>query len=358
MKHNYKYYVGQVVYFEGTTPLTIKKRCGNFDTPHYWTEERERPFDESELLENLIDNRTEEEKAEDREKKRIEEQRESYLRELERLDDNCLALSKYARNLNKLALIGKLPMTYGRQTEINNIRTILMRRTKPNPLLIGQAGCGKTAIIEELARQFVNERLETGNPYTPVIYDLSLNALISGARYRGDFEERLQEILNILAKKEKIIIFIDEIHQLNSIGNNDGAVSAGQILKPALARGEIRCIGATTIDEYNKHITTDKALTRRFSIVQISTLTGELKKECVTNIVAEYGQYFGVNTDSISTDLLLDIIDNIIPETVFPDNVIDIVDETLAIAKFKGATEITDGDIKQTVSKQHNILIV
>lgn len=346
-KFDYRYSVGDTVYAPNGTRLTIKRRCGNFDTPHYWVEQNGLIYEETQLLPENPNAPTEEELN-----------REEYARELRRLNHDVEVLSKYSRNLNLLALNGELAMTYGREKEVAEISTILLRRTKPNPLLIGVAGCGKTAIIEELARKLVNERLATGNPHTPVIYDLSLNSLVSGARYRGDFEERLQAVMDTVKENKDIIVFIDEIHSLNCIGNAEGATSAGQILKPALARGEIRCIGATTIDEYKQHIATDKALTRRFSVVNVSPISGTARENCVTNILAEYGRYFGIDTSKVKTETLLTIIDDCIPDTVFPDNVIDIIDETLATAKANEKTEVNDDDMKKTASRQHNIIII
>lgn len=346
-KFNYRYTTGDTVYTANGTRLTIKRRCGRFDVPSYWVEQNGIIYEETELLSENPNAPTEE-----------EVNKEKYARELWRLNEATEALSKYSRNLNLLALNGKLAMTYGREKEVAEISTILLRRTKPNPLLIGVAGCGKTAIVEELARKFVNERLATGNPHTPVIYDLSLNSLVSGAKYRGTFEERLQAIIDAVSANEDIIIFIDEIHSLNSLGNSEGAVSAGQILKPALARGEIRCIGATTIDEYKEYISTDKALTRRFSVVNVSPIAGTARENCITNILGEYGQYFGIDTAKVKTETLLHIIDNCIPDTVFPDNVIDIIDETLATAKANNKTEVNDDDMKKTASRQHNIIII
>lgn len=346
-KFNYRYAAGDTVYTASGTCLTIKRRCGRFDVPSYWVEQNGLLYKEAELLSVNPNAPTEE-----------EVNKEDYARELWRLNEETEALSKYSRNLNLLALNGKLAMTYGREKEVAEISTILLRRTKPNPLLIGVAGCGKTAIVEELARKFVNERLATGNPHTPVIYDLSLNSLVSGAKYRGTFEERLQAIIDAVSANKDIIVFIDEIHSLNSLGNSEGAVSAGQILKPALARGEIRCIGATTIDEYKEYIATDKALTRRFSVVKVSPIAGTARENCITNILGEYGQYFGIDTSKVKTETFLHIIDNCIPDTVFPDNVIDIIDETLATAKANGKTEVNDNDMKKTASRQHNIIII
>lgn len=346
-KFDYRYASGDVVYTADGTPLTIKRRTGNYSVPSYWVEESNDLFAETELFPENPNTLTEEELD-----------KKEYARELRRLNNENEFLSKYSRNLNLLALNGELAMTYGREKEVAEISTILLRRTKPNPLLIGVAGCGKTAIVEELARKFVNERLATGNPHTPVIYDLSLNSLVSGARFRGDFEERLQAIMETVKKNKDIIVFIDEIHSLNSIGNAEGAISAGQILKPSLARGEIRCIGATTIDEYKQYIATDKALTRRFSVVNVSPITGTARENCIANILSEYGQYFGIDTSKVKTETLLNIIDGCIPDTVFPDNVIDIIDETLATAKANSKAEVNDDDMKKTASRQHNIIII
>lgn len=346
-KFNYLYAVGDTVYTPKGTRLTIKRRCGHFGTPHYWVEQNGLIYEETQLLPENPNAPTEEELN-----------REEYSRELRRLNEKVKVLSKYSRNLNLLALNGELAKAYGREKEITEISTILLRRTKPNPLLIGVAGCGKTAIIEELARKLVNERLTTGNPHTPVIYDLSLNSLVSGAKYRGDFEERIQAIIDTVRANKDIIIFIDEIHSLNYLGNTEGAISAGQILKPSLARGEIRCIGATTINEYKKYITTDKALTRRFSVVNVSQISGAARENCITNILTEYGRYFGIDTAKVKTETLLNIIDNCIPDTVFPDNVIDIIDETLATAKVNEKIEVNDDDMKKTASRQHNIIII
>lgn len=347
MEFEYRYATGDTVYAPNGMLLTIKKRCGNFDAPYYWVEETSLIYEETQLSTENPNAPTEKELN-----------KKEYARELHRLNNENKFLSKYSRNLNLLALNGELAMTYGREKEVTEISTILLRRTKPNPLLIGVAGCGKTAIVEELARQLVNEHLATGNPHTPVIYDLSLNSLVSGTKYRGDFEEKLQAVMETVKKNKDIIIFIDEIHSLNFIGNAEGAISAGQILKPSLARGEFRCIGATTIDEYKEYIATDKALTRRFSVVNVSPISGTARENCVTNILSEYGRYFGIDTVEVKTETLLTIIDNCIPNTVFPDNIIDIIDETLATAKANKRTEVNDDDMKRTASRQHNIIII
>lgn len=344
MKFNYKYSQGQKV-FMGEKEFTIDRRCGKYDYPAYWVVEdrfniypedvfSDTPVIEANYCKDTLGEAT----------KKI-----SYKHYLNKIDKENISISEYARNLNLLALEGELPPTYGRETEINKIKSILLRRTKPNPLLIGVAGCGKTAIVEELAKTFVQDYLNTENPHTPIIYDLSLNSLLSGTRYRGDFEERLKNILNTLLQQKNIVVFIDEIHSLNYIGNSDGATSAGQILKPALARGDIKCIGATTVEEYEKYIATDKALARRFSNVEIKQLFGKTRTNCINSIIKEYGEYFSINTEEIKANEIEDIIDNIMTETTFPDNVVDIIDNTLAAAKLKGKEKITIKDIKATV---------
>lgn len=344
MKFNYKYSRGQKVFY-GEKEFTIDRRCGRYEYPAYWVvEDCLRTYSEDELsdipaIEVNSSKSTPEENA----------RKFSYECYLNKINKENLCLSEYARNLNLLALKEELTPTYGREAEINKIKSILLRRTKPNPLLIGVAGCGKTAIVEELAKTFVQDYLNTENPHTPIIYDLSLNSLLSGTKYRGDFEERLKNILNTLLQQKNIVVFIDEIHSLNYIGNSDGATSVGQILKPALARGDIKCIGATTVEEYERYIATDKALARRFSNVEIKQLFGKTRTNCINSIIKEYGEYFSINTEEIKANEIEDIIDNIMTETIFPDNVIDIIDNTLAAAKLKGKEKITIKDIKATV---------
>lgn len=352
MKFNYKYSVGQKV-FCGEKEFTICRRCGNFDSPAYWVEENDLIYSESELSDMPMANMNSCEKLSEMNQKEL-----NYKRYLNRIDKENEALSKYARNLNLLALNGELPPTYGREIEVDKIKSILLRRTKPNPLLTGVAGCGKTAIVEELARTFVQDYLNTESPHIPIIYDLSLNSLVSGSRYRGDFEEKLKNILDTLSQQKNIIIFIDEIHSLNEIGNSDGATSAGQILKPALARGDIKCIGATTTEEYFKYIATDKALARRFSTIEVKQLVGKTRTDCINNIIKEYGEYFSINTEEINADEIENIIDNIMTGTIFPDNVVDIIDSTLAAAKFEKKEKITMEEIKTTVMDITGYLIL
>ncbi|MGL5260770.1 MAG: AAA family ATPase, partial [Bacteroides sp.] len=184
-------------------------------------------------------------------------------------DDNYLALDKYAINLIDAARDGKLDPVIGRDEEIRRVLQILSRRTKNNPILIGEPGTGKTAIVEGLANRVLRGDVPD-NLKDKQLYSLDMGALIAGAKYKGEFEERLKSVVNEVKKAEgSIILFIDEIHTLVGAGKSEGAMDAANILKPALARGELRSIGATTLDEYQKYFEKDKALERRFQIVTV-----------------------------------------------------------------------------------------
>ena len=185
-------------------------------------------------------------------------------------EDNYQSLEKYAINLVEAARNGKLDPVIGRDEEIRRVLQILSRRTKNNPILIGEPGTGKTAIVEGLARRIVRGDVPE-NLKNKQVFSLDMGALIAGAKYKGEFEERLKSVINEVKKSEgNIILFIDEIHTLVGAGGGEGAMDAANILKPALARGELRAIGATTLNEYQKYFEKDKALERRFQIVQVN----------------------------------------------------------------------------------------
>ena len=184
-------------------------------------------------------------------------------------DDNYQSLEKYAKNLVLLARQGKLDPVIGRDDEIRRLLQILSRRTKNNPILIGEPGTGKTAIVEGLAGRIVRGDVPE-NLKDKQLYSLDMGALVAGAKYKGEFEERLKSVINEVTKAEgRIILFIDEIHTLVGAGGGEGAMDAANILKPALARGELRAIGATTLNEYQKYFEKDKALERRFQTVMV-----------------------------------------------------------------------------------------
>ena len=179
------------------------------------------------------------------------------------------SLNKYAKNLNELARNGKLDPVIGRDEEIRRVLQILTRRTKNNPMLVGEPGVGKTAIAEGLAHRIVDGDVPE-NLKDKIVFSLDMGALIAGAKYKGEFEERLKSVVKeVTAAEGDIVLFIDEIHTLVGAGGGEGAMDAANILKPALARGELRAIGATTLDEYQKYFEKDKALERRFQKVMI-----------------------------------------------------------------------------------------
>ena len=184
-------------------------------------------------------------------------------------EDSNNALGTYANNLNEMVRTGKLDPVIGRDEEIRRVLQILTRRTKNNPLLIGEPGVGKTAIAEGIANRLVRGDVPE-DLKSKVIYSLDMGALIAGAKYKGEFEERLKSVINeVISSDGEIILFIDEIHTLVGAGRSEGAMDAANILKPALARGELRAIGATTLNEYQKYFEKDKALERRFQMVMI-----------------------------------------------------------------------------------------
>ena len=179
------------------------------------------------------------------------------------------ALNKYARNLNEYAESGKLDPVIGRDEEIRRVIQILSRRTKNNPILVGEPGVGKTAIAEGIAFRIIKGDVPE-NLKTKTVYSLDMGALIAGAKYKGEFEERLKAVIKEVTQADgEIILFIDEIHTLVGAGGGEGAMDAANILKPALARGELRAIGATTLNEYQKYMEKDKALERRFQMVLV-----------------------------------------------------------------------------------------
>ena len=185
-------------------------------------------------------------------------------------EDTYQALEKYAINLNEAARTGKLDPVIGRDEEIRRVLQILSRRTKNNPILIGEPGTGKTAIVEGLAHRILRGDVPE-NLKNKQVYSLDMGALVAGAKYKGEFEERLKAVINEVKKSDgNIILFIDEIHTLVGAGKGEGAMDAANILKPALARGELRSIGATTLDEYQKYFEKDKALERRFQVVMVN----------------------------------------------------------------------------------------
>ena len=243
------------------------------------------------------------------------------------------ALEKYGQDLVAQARQNKLDPVIGRDTEIRNVIRILSRKRKNNPVLIGEAGVGKTAIAEGLAQRIVRGDVPE-NLKDRTIFSLDMGALVAGAKYRGEFEERLKSVLNEVKKSEgKIILFIDELHTIVGAGKTDGAMDAGNILKPMLARGELHCIGATTLDEYREYIEKDPALERRFQPVTVNEPTVEDTISILRGLKERYEVYHGVKIQDAALIAAATLSDRYISDRFLPDKAIDLVDEACAMVK-------------------------
>jgi ATP-dependent Clp protease ATP-binding subunit ClpB len=245
-------------------------------------------------------------------------------------EDAYNALGKYATNLNERARTGKLDPVIGRDEEIRRVLHILARRTKNNPILIGQPGVGKTAIIEGLAHRIVEGDVPE-DLTDKEIYALDMGALIAGAKYQGEFEERLKAVVNEVTKAEgKIFLFIDEIHTLIGAGKTQGAMDAANILKPALARGELRAIGATTLDEYQKYFEKDKALERRFQTVMVDEPAEEDAISILRGLKERYETHHKINITDAAIVSAVQLSNRYITDRFLPDKAIDLIDEAAA----------------------------
>jgi len=240
------------------------------------------------------------------------------------------ALSKYAVNLNERARQGKLDPVIGRDDEIRRVLQILSRRTKNNPILIGEPGTGKTAIVEGLAQRIVRGDVPE-NLKMKQVYSLDMGALIAGAKYQGEFEERLKAVINEITQSNgEIILFIDEIHTLVGAGKSSGAMDAANILKPALARGDLRSIGATTLDEYQKYFEKDKALERRFQVVMVDEPDEESAIAILRGLKEKYENHHKVRIKDDAIIAAVQLSERYISDRFLPDKAIDLVDEAAA----------------------------
>ncbi|MCK5259619.1 MAG: ATP-dependent Clp protease ATP-binding subunit [Candidatus Omnitrophica bacterium] len=258
--------------------------------------------------------------------------------------DKTPAINAYGRNLNKLAKEGKLDPVIGREEEIQRILQILSRRTKNNPVLLGEAGVGKTAIVEGLAQMIVDGNIpEILRDKSIVVLDLAL--MIAGTKYRGQFEERIKAIMDEIKRSGQIILFIDELHTLVGAGAAEGAIDAANILKPALARGEIQCIGATTLDEYRKHIEKDAALERRFQTITVDPPSIDEAILILKGLRDKYEAHHRVKFSDESLDAAVRLSERYISGRALPDKAVDILDEAGAQARLKAM--VAPPDVKE-----------
>ena len=245
-------------------------------------------------------------------------------------EDTYQALNKYAKNLIEEARSGKLDPVIGRDEEIRRVLQILSRRTKNNPILIGEPGTGKTAIVEGLAHRILRGDVPE-NLKDKQLYSLDMGALIAGAKYKGEFEERLKSVINEVTKSEgRIILFIDEIHTLVGAGKGEGAMDAANILKPALARGELRSIGATTLDEYQKYFEKDKALERRFQTVMVNEPDTLSTISILRGLKERYENHHKVRIQDDAIIAAVELSNRYITDRFLPDKAIDLMDEAAA----------------------------
>jgi ATP-dependent Clp protease ATP-binding subunit ClpC len=268
-------------------------------------------------------------------------------------------LDNFSRDLIKLAEQGKLDPVIGRDREISRIAQILSRRKKNNPIIIGEPGCGKTAIVEGLAMKIFNGDCPT-NLSDKRIVSLDMTSIVAGTKYRGQFEERLKVILDELHDNPDIIVFIDEIHTIIGAGNSSGSLDASNIFKPALARGELQCIGATTLDEYRENIEKDGALERRFQKVMVDGATPEETLEILKRLKPFYEKHHKVNYTDAALDACVTLAGRYITDREFPDKAIDVLDEVGAKSQINVQLPEIIEDLKAEASqiKEDKIKVV
>lgn len=270
-------------------------------------------------------------------------------------EETYQSLNKYAINLNELARTGKLDPVIGRDEEIRRVLQILTRRTKNNPILIGEPGTGKTAIAEGLAHRIVRGDVPE-NLKSKQLFSLDMGALIAGAKYKGEFEERLKSVINEVIKADgEIILFIDEIHTLVGAGKSDGAMDAANILKPALARGELRAIGATTLDEYQKYFEKDKALERRFQMVMVEEPDEASTISILRGLKEKYENHHKVRIKDDALIAAVELSSRYITNRFLPDKAIDLMDEAASRLRLQVDSVPEELDVIERTIKQLEI---
>jgi len=253
-------------------------------------------------------------------------------------EEDLYEVETFTHDLTEDAELGNLEPMIGREKELQRLIRVLCRRTKNNPVIIGEPGVGKTALVEGLAMAIINHEVPPKLEGARII-TVDLGALIAGTRYRGEFEERLQLLIDYVREFPEIILFIDEIHTLIGAGSAEGTMDAANMLKPALSRGQFRCIGATTIDEYRRYIEKDPALERRFQPIRVGPPSLEETVDILLRIRIKYESHHDVLVSNDAVIKIVEMADRYIPERFFPDKAIDILDEACTLASM--ATKIS-----------------
>ena len=357
MKFNYKYAPNDVVKVKGyERDCLIERRYGSFNVPAYVIREETTIHScvvkEEDILSYATSTIVEEpplSKVPDVSTYENTARLKNYLRSVQ---SHCPTLDRYSNNFSAKALKGDFSVCLGRDEEMQTIEHLMYRRTKPNIMLLGKAGTGKTAIVEGLAYIF-NQRFINGEDETPtVIMEVCTNSLVGGSKYRGEFEERVGNILKEISQVSfvNIVLFIDEVHCINVLGASEGATSLGQVLKPALARGQIKLIGATTTDEYKQYLENDTAFCRRFNIIEVNEIKGNKAKTISQGILEDYGKFFNIDISQVNIGSIYE--ENIEKLTgTFPDNLINVIDETLAYLKCNNVKTATMTDFANTLKR-------
>ncbi len=298
--------------------------------------------DEEEVLDEL-----EKEISRQTEGERRDQEKEKYRRSRPKW------LTRFGQDLTELAKEEKLDTVIGREREIERVVTVLSRRTKSNPVLIGEAGVGKTAIVEGLAERIVKHDVPSAL-VGKRIYQIDLSNIVAGTKFRGEFEERIKGIIDEAIENDDIILFIDELHLLSGAGSGEGSMDAANILKPALARGKLQLIGATTLDEYRKHIEKDKALSRRFQTVMVEEPNDTIVLKIMKGIKKHYEKHHDVEISDEMLETAINMSGRYINDRFMPDKVIDVIDEAAAIAKVE-ADKQGGGEYKKLAVKKQSL---